>query len=201
MCPPAATGEVGWGDVLTREPPPPSSLARVPPDLETISSYLASHYPIKDAPGAVLISGPATVTIKEWSAPTLGSRPHDSHAAADGSIWWTGMFASKLGRLDPKTGQISEFDVHSPPHGLAEDPQGNIWFTGIEKSVIGRLDPKTGQAKEYPLPPNAMPHTVQLDNKGRPWFSGNKNGTIGWIDRTHTPLSSFSATKCLFSRT
>ncbi len=50
-------------------------------------------------------------TIKEWLAPTLGSRPHDSHAAADGSIWWTGQYASKLGRLDPKTGQIREFDV------------------------------------------------------------------------------------------
>src|SRR5262245_46783102 len=56
-----------------------------PAELESISSYLAVHYPIKDVPGAVLISGPATVTIKEWMAPTLGSRPHESHAAADGS--------------------------------------------------------------------------------------------------------------------
>ena len=55
------------------------------PELDAISSYLAAHYPIKDVPGAVLISGPATVTIKEWLAPTLGSRPHDSHSAADGS--------------------------------------------------------------------------------------------------------------------
>ena len=72
------------------------------------------------------ISGPATVTIKEWLAPTLGSRPHDSHAAADGSIWWTGQFASKLGRLDPRTGQIREFDLpaKSQPHGLAEDRPG-----------------------------------------------------------------------------
>ena len=80
----------------------------------------------RTSPGAVLISGPATVTIKEWMAPTLGSRPHDSHAAADGSIWWTGQFASKLGRLDPRTGQIREFDLpaNSQPHGLAEDRAG-----------------------------------------------------------------------------
>ena len=89
----------GWEDRIATMVKLPSA------ELETISSYLAMHYPIKDAPGAVLISGPATVSIKEWMAPTLGSRPHDSHAAADGSIWWTGQFASKLGRLDPRTGR------------------------------------------------------------------------------------------------
>ena len=78
----------GWEDRI-------ATMVKVPaPELEIISSYLAANYPIKDVPGAVLISGPATVTIKEWLAPTLGSRPHDSHAAADGSIWWTGQWAT-----------------------------------------------------------------------------------------------------------
>ena len=124
---------------------------------------LGTHYPIKDAPAAVLLSGPATVSIKEWLAPTLGSRPHDSHAAADGSIWWTGQFASKLGRLDPRTGQIREFDLpaNSQPHGLAEDTKGNIWYTGIQKGVIGMLDPRTGKVDEYPIkePGARGPHT------------------------------------------
>ncbi len=113
----------GWQDRI-------ATMVKLPTaELDAVSAYLATHYPVKDAPGAVMLSGPATVTIKEWSAPTLGSRPHDSHAAADGSIWWTGQYASKLGRLDPRTGQIREFDVppNSQPHGLAEDPQGNIW--------------------------------------------------------------------------
>ena len=62
----------GWQDRI-------ATMVKLPaPDLETISSYLATQYPLKDAPSAVLISGPATVSIKEWSAPTLGSRPHDS---------------------------------------------------------------------------------------------------------------------------
>jgi len=64
----------GWQDRI-------ATMVKLPPaELDTVSAYLATHYPVKDAPGAVLISGPATVTIKEWSAPTLGSRPHDSHA-------------------------------------------------------------------------------------------------------------------------
>ena len=66
----------GWQDRI-------ATMTKLPAaELETISSYLAAHYPIKNVPGAVLISGPATITIKEWLAPTLGSRPHDSHAAS-----------------------------------------------------------------------------------------------------------------------
>lgn len=168
----------GWQDRIATMVKLPAS------DLEAISSYLATHYPIKGAPGAVLISGPATVTIKEWMAPTLGSRPHDSHAAADGSIWWTGMYASKLGRLDPRTGAIREFDVQSQPHGLAEDPQGNMWFTGIQKSVIGRLDPKTGQVKEYPItePGARAPHTPILDKRSGNLFFTLQSGHVGRLN-------------------
>ena len=134
----------------------------------------------------MLLSGPATVTIKEWMAPTLGSRPHDSHAAADGSIWWTGQFANKLGRLDPRTGQIREFDLpaNSQPHGLAEDAQGNIWYTGIQKGVIGRLDPKTGRCDEYPLnePGARGPHTPILDKRSGNLFFTLQSGHVGRLN-------------------
>ena len=172
----------GWQDRI-------ATMVKLPAtDLESISSYLATHYPIKDAPGAVLLSGPATVTIKEWMAPTLGSRPHDSHAASDGSIWWTGQFASKLGRLDPRTGQIREFDLpaNTQPHGLAEDAQGNIWYTGIQKGVIGKLDPKTGEVREYPItePGVRGPHTPILDKKNGVMFFTLQSGHVGRINLT-----------------
>src|SRR6185503_11060097 len=48
----------GWQDRI-------ATMVKLPSDeLATVSSYLTAHYPIKDAPSAVLISGPATVTIK-----------------------------------------------------------------------------------------------------------------------------------------
>ena len=169
----------GWQDRIATMVKLPSA------ELESISGYLATHYPIKDVPGAVLLSGPATVTIKEWMAPTLGSRPHDSHAAADGSIWWTGQFASKLGRLDPRTGQIREFDLpaNTQPHGLAEDAEGNIWYTGIQKGVIGKLDPKTGQVREYPITEAGVrgPHTPILDKKNGVMFFTLQSGHVGRI--------------------
>jgi virginiamycin B lyase len=170
----------GWQDRIA------TMIQLQPAELETISSYLGTHYPVKPVPGAVLISGPATVTIKEWSAPTLGSRPHDSYAAADGSIWWTGQYASKLGRLDPKTGQIREFDLpaKSQPHGLTEDSQGNIWYTGIQKGVIGRLDPRTSQVREYPItePGARGPHTPILDSKNGLLFFTLQSGHVGRLN-------------------
>src|SRR6185295_11651926 len=74
----------------------------------------------------------ANVTITEWDTPTKDSHPHDPLAAADGSLWYTGQYANKLGRLDLKTGEIQEWTLKtadSGPHGLTEDKEGNIWFT------------------------------------------------------------------------
>jgi virginiamycin B lyase len=170
----------GWQDRI-------ATMTVLPPaELDAISGYLATHYPVKPAPGAVLISGRATVTIKEWLAPTLGSRPHDSHAARDGSIWWTGQFASKLGRLDPRTGQMREFDLpaNTQPHGLAEDKDGNIWYTGIQKGVIGKLDPRSGQVREYPLndPGARGPHTPVYNERDGNLFFTLQSGHVGRIN-------------------
>ena len=77
----------GWHELF-------GSMVTLPKDqADTIAAYLATNFPPKPAPEAVVIAGPATVSFKEWLVPTLGSRPHDPLAAADGSLWWTGQFA------------------------------------------------------------------------------------------------------------
>jgi virginiamycin B lyase len=127
------------------------------------------------------------VSIKEWMAPSLGSRPHDPLAAADGSIWWTGQWTSRLGRVDPATGAIKEFPLpgDSGPHGLAEDADGNIWFTGINDNYIGMLDPTTGEVTQYPVLEAAVvpagargPHTPIFDQDGTLWFT-LQSGMVG----------------------
>jgi virginiamycin B lyase len=168
----------GWEDRI-------ATMIKLPPDrLNTITAYLGEHFPIKPASGAVLIAGPTNVRITEWMAPTLGSRPHDPLAAADGSIWWSGHFQNRLGRVDPRTGAMKEFPLAAgtAPHGLVEDRQGNIWFTGIQKHIIGRFDPKTGMTTEYPVqkaePMARSPHTPIFDQKGTLWFT-LQSGHVG----------------------
>ena len=147
----------GWADLF-------NSMVELPQDqADVIAGYLATHYPVKPAPEAVLIPGGASVSISEWIVPSLGSRPHDPLAAADGSVWWTGQWSSKLGRLDPATGVMKEYPLppDSGPHGLAEDAAGNVWYTGISQNYIGKLDPTTGDVTEYPVSDGSRgPHTA-----------------------------------------
>jgi virginiamycin B lyase len=174
-----------WGDTKQGWETLFGSMVALPPDQKTaISTYLSTHFPVKPAPAAKVIPGPVSISFKEFAAPTLGSRPHDPLAAADGSIWWSGHFAARLGRVDPKSGAIKEFPLSAGagPHGLVEDKDGNIWYTGIFKHHVGKLDPKTGKVTEYAMPdPKARsPHTPIFDAKGNLWFT-LQSGMVGRI--------------------
>ena len=154
---------------------------------DTITNYLAMHFPEKpNIPKAVIMPGPVNVNIKVWTAPTLGQRPHDPLAARDGSIWWTGQYQSRLGRVDPKTGAMKEFPLDTPnsgPHGLVEDSSGNIWYTGINVQEVGKVDPKTGAVTEYKLNLEGArgPHTPIFDRKGMLFFT-LQSGHVGRLN-------------------
>jgi virginiamycin B lyase len=127
------------------------------------------------------------VSIQEWEVPTPNSRPHDPAVAPDGSLWYTGQRANKLGRLDPRTGQFKEYPLKTPdsgPHGLVADRDGNIWFTAISKGYVGKLNPATGQITEYRMPdPRARdPHTPVFDQQGILWFTLESSNFIGRLD-------------------
>ena len=171
--------KAGWKSLI-------SSMVRMRPEREEIvTSYLATHFPVKQRPAAVEIPGPATVTIREWMVPTLGSRPHDPTIAPDGAIWWTGQWSNVLGRIDPRTGAIREYQLKTPgsePHGLVADKDGNIWYTGIARHHIGKLDAVTGEVTEYRMPDTLArgPHTPIFDHAGNLWFT-LQSGMVGRI--------------------
>ena len=165
-----------------------TTMVALPPDqTATVAEYLAKNFPEKPRPRAVILPGPAQVNIREWMVPSLGSRPHDPLATPDGAIWWTGQFASVIGRLDPKTGQMKEFKTKTPasgPHGLTADRDGNIWFTGNFKGYVGKLNPKTGEVTEYPTndPAARDPHTPIFDQKGTLWFTLQGANMVGRLN-------------------
>lgn len=173
--------KMGWDQLI-------SSMVKLPPATQTqVTTYLAANFSAKTRPATVVVPGPMKVDIQEWVVPSLGSRPHDPLAASDGSIWWTGMFADVVGRLDPKTGTMKEFKLpmaKTGPHGLTEDKAGDIWFTGNTGGIIGRLDPKTGDIKQFKMTdPNARdPHTPRFDAKGRLWFTLENSNMVGRLD-------------------
>src|ERR1700716_2303102 len=73
---------------------------------------------------ATLLAAAAPVSNREFDLPTPDAHPHDPAAAPDGSLWFTEQKANKLGRLDPKSGQMRESPLptaDSGPHGLVAD--------------------------------------------------------------------------------
>ena len=72
--------EEGWRELF-------SSMIDLPADQsDVVAGYLATHFPVQPAPEAVVIPGTTRVSIREWLLPSLGSRPHDPLAAADGAV-------------------------------------------------------------------------------------------------------------------
>lgn len=136
---------------------------------------------------ALAAAGTLDVTIQEYEVPTPNSRPHDPAVAPDGSLWYTGQEANKLGRLDPKTGQFKEYPLqtqHSGPHGLVADTAGNIWFTAISAGYVGKLNPQTGEIVEYrPTDGTEIdPHTPVFDRNGILWFTNEETNYVGRLD-------------------
>ena len=131
--------------------------------------------------------GTLNVQIQEYEVPTPKSRPHDPALAPDGSLWYTGQGANKLGRLDPKTGEFKEYALKTPnsgPHGLVADQDGNIWFTAISAGYVGKLNPKTGEIAEYRPDAGSKidPHTPAFDHDGILWFTNEETNYIGRLD-------------------
>ncbi|MGA8621626.1 MAG: hypothetical protein WB660_24280 [Candidatus Sulfotelmatobacter sp.] len=132
-------------------------------------------------------AGDLNVQIQEYEVPTAKSRPHDPAVAPDGSLWYTGQGANKLGRLDPKTGEFKEYALktsNSGPHGLVADKDGNIWFTAISAGYVGKLNPKSGEIAEY-RPEDGTeidPHTPVFDHDGILWFTNEETNYVGRLD-------------------
>jgi virginiamycin B lyase len=127
------------------------------------------------------------VKIREWQVPTKGAHPHDPAVAPDGSLWFTEQMVSKLGRLDPATGDFKEFPLkgeNDGPHGLVADREGNIWYTGNFAAHIGKLNPRSGEVTQYKMPDAKAedPHTAVFDAQGTLWFTVQVGNMVGRLD-------------------
>ena len=161
-------------------------LSGSPEEQEQITQYLATHFPPSTARAPKLIPGEAEIAFKQWQVPTLGQRSRDPVEAADGSIWWAGQWGNLVGRIDPTTGEMNEYQLppNSMPHTVTLDSSGNVWFTGNKNGTIGKLDPNTGEVTVYTMPDPAAedPHTAVFDQKGILWFTLQQSNMVGRLD-------------------
>jgi virginiamycin B lyase len=137
-----------------------------------------------------LIASPVVATsevaIRAYELPKEGGYPHDLAVAADGIVWYTAQRDGKLGRLDPRSGQVELVPLGNgaAPHGVIIGPDGAPWVTDSGTNAIVRVDPRTRAVKSWPLPGqrgHVNLNTASFDARGRIWFTG-QNGIYGRLD-------------------
>lgn len=170
--------------------------------LRKFADYLASinlsqsdthDYPLKTQSRP---SGRAThVIMTEYQLPEPNlTEPHDVVVDSDGIVWYSSFGEQILGRLDPKTGKVTEIPLPTlkpdSPTGslnLELDPDGNPWLAMMYQGGIARFDKRTGKVEAYPLPPDLDNLRVQIgmveprhaDVDGKVWLTDS--GTRGFI--------------------
>ena len=161
-------------------------LSGSPEEREQIIDYLATHFPPNTHRAPDLVPGPVEIAFKEWVVPTLGQRSRDPVEAADGSIWWAGQWGNLIGRIDPETGEMTEYPLPegAMPHSVTPDDAGNVWYMGNKNGTIGRLDPKSGEITVFEMPDPAAedPHTGIFDDQGILWFTLQHSNMVGRLD-------------------
>ena len=142
--------------------------------------------------------GAATrVIYTEYDLPREEMAPHDTIVDKNGIVWFSGFGEQKLGRLDPKTGQVTEFPY--PTHrdksptgslGLRADGAGNLWLGNMYQATIVKFDPKTEQFQFWTLPPEANIAAAQInmvspqhsDVDGKVWTQNNGFAGVHRLD-------------------
>ena len=138
---------------------------------------------------------PDTQQWKLYKVPTAESGPHGLVADASGNIWFTENYAGKIGRVDAKSGAITEFtpptakDPHTPVFG----PDGGLWFTSQNSNLIGRMDVATGKITEFSVPTqNAHPYGMVAAEDGGLWFCELTGQKLGRMDPKTDAIAEFT---------
>jgi virginiamycin B lyase len=157
-----------------------------PEERDRLLDYLAANFPPNDNRAAGLVDGEATITFEEWQVPTLGQRSRDPVEAPDGAIWWAGQWGNLIGRIDPETGEMTEFPLpaRAMPHSVTIDDAGGVWYMGNKNGTVGKLDPESGEITVFEMPDPAArdPHTGVFDDDGILWFTLQQSNMVGRLD-------------------
>jgi streptogramin lyase len=154
--------------------------------LSTINLSKVSQweYPLKTLPRP---TGRATrVVITEYDLPRPLTQPHDVITDPDGIAWYSDFGQQYLGRLDPKTGAVKEFQVPKLKEGfpmggldIELDPDGNLWYGLMLQGGLAKFDRKAEKFQMFPLPEGinsdvaqqAMVSPVSLKVDGKVWMN------------------------------
>jgi streptogramin lyase/mono/diheme cytochrome c family protein len=120
------------------------------------------------------------VVVTEYELPQQLLALHDAAADGQGNIWFTSHKTRYVGKLDPKTGIVTEYTIPLTPgsmpgtHHAVIDKNGIAWISENWAHQLNRLDPRTGEVKQVRIesttPINAPSFgNFTLDAEGNVW--------------------------------
>jgi streptogramin lyase len=152
-------------------------------------------YELKAAPRP---KGRATrVIYTEYDLPRAVIQPHDVVLDADGIPWYSSFGEQRIGRLDPKTGAVKEYEIALAkpewPTGvlaLRPDREGNLWLGNMYQASIAKFDRKTEKFQLYTPPKEDNLASTQLNMvspfyahvDGKVWSQNNGFAGVHRVD-------------------
>lgn len=139
-------------------------------------------------------SGPETrVVVTEFEVPRLLLVGHDVAGDGKGNIWYSSHMTNHVGKLDSRTGIVTEYKVPQTPgslpgtHRVQVDKNGIVWFSENWAHNLTSLDPATGKFAQVHIDrPDILPNSPGLGNMemgpdGFVW--SNMNGSPGGVKK------------------
>ena|SRR5579862_2261082 len=134
----------------------------------TTISWTPGAYPLKTLPRP---TGKSThVIITEYDLPRRDAMPHDVILDSRGIVWYVDFGKQYLGQLDPRTGEVVEYNVPilktNEPTGLLDleqDKQGNFWMGETLQGGVAKFDPKTQKFTTWSMPPDVNNDSTQIN--------------------------------------
>jgi virginiamycin B lyase len=156
-------------------------------------------------------TGAATrVIYTEYDLPRETIEPHDVIVDAQGTVWFSSFGEQNLGRLDPKTGKVTEFPIVEHKQGfptgllgLRSDAEGNLWFGNMYQATIAKFDRKSETFKYWPLEGDENIDAAQVNMvspqssgvDGKVWAQNNGFAGIHRLDIATGKLETFEPFK------
>ncbi len=130
----------------------------------------------KDMPFHVLPppSGAATrAIVTEYELPRTLLAPHDVHGDSEGNIWYSPHRSPYIGKLDPRTGVVTEFRHPETPGALPgthriwvdkRDNEETVWASENWAHNLDALDPKTGKFRQFHIETDSPTNSPGFSN-------------------------------------
>lgn len=141
-----------------------------------------------------------TGEMEDFTAPYIGTAGiHSAIPGPDGAVWLAEQGPNILGKYDPKTQKIVQYQDpfktgddgvkgRGSKHTLRLDPAGNVWSSGVP---LTKFDPETEKFTHYPEVPGL--YDVKPDKNGDVWFAAPVFNKIGKLDGKTMKVTQWTA--------